>query len=1570
MSRSLGVDMAPLQRNIMGQQRAYGMISLLLTVLLLPMATAVDSTVSVNTTWSGNMVLSGNVTVANGATLTVAPGTSVDAKEYSIIVEGVLLANQASFFSSVVPETQGSHGQGLWPGIVVEPGGEANLTDVSVANASAGVLVRGTFNATDVVFNDAYRGLSLVGGSATVDGFEANRMDYEALYVESGSLTLSDGLASEVAVGLANHGTAYVEAFTVKEAGVAVQALAGTLTLDGLSVENASVGIATVSGASSTVDEFNGHGMPLAIDAGDADDFSLASGTVHAERFIVGQGTTHFHVSGVDFFSTSADEMRPAVDVRCEGQCTLQHTVIDSPTVGVSWSGSGTSLMDNVSVYAVEQAVEASGSGHADWTNLTVNASTTGLSVQTPTSSLTDINVQLTANQAIGIDLLGGQHGWSNVVVEKAFTSADQTSIGLNAWYSDLTLDQFTSRNVSTGMVLEDSTAVVQSLEANIGSLAGLHLIDSSLSGNALTTIAQDRGVLMEGSTSLHLSSWTAQLHQTPLMLSTESTATVRSFSPLNTAPSSADALGDGTLYYGSTSNPTISTSAAYRLLETDVTFTDLAGQPVEAHVAVHGFDLMSNNNGALTLPLVNSGSVVDVTLEGAGTRVTLYGGQGGQSVQVPVIPEGDWTISSGQDVVLGPRPDGQPHQISGDLTVDNNAVLTLVSTDVILTQGHAVSVQGTGQLIGEEATIAADGVQASGQSLLTGIESGSLTIEANVQWGCMSTRNAQHLNIVGDLTVQPGCQIDITGGGVQGTVLAMTGAEFTSSSTLDLLVLDKGEPVENALISIEGSVAMTDENGQLSTQTVAQRVTDTGETWGGIKTVTLQRNNFSDFVTWDTNRSLTHTFMASTVPIGDVSGWLVLERQWSPYTLDNSLVLQGSSTMTVQDGVSLRISEGATITVNGVFDAGEATLSSTGFGARWGGLMLGSSTAAVIELSGTQLIESAPALTVSGLGSVQADGVFMARSASDPLVVVEAGNSAELVLRNSHLQNGSGCAHLYPSSGLVTLSNVSFADCEEQAIWAQQTPLQFNGITLAEGTDWGMELTGVSGSVSGVDATAFDGAGAIVSLNSLSAGFVLSDLEGEVTGQGGIVGENNEGITLERIVLNGAPAIDVDRTSGLFSDITLNGDGAGTGFITHHGRSAASLVVERLNVSGYSVGASLHSDLGEISAPLILREAHIMVSSALATESYPVRLESSQLIGALDVAQTTVHAVDGQVGTVTVGEAGEYSAYRTVTLDAQRNGLPVPAMFAVSYGDDLLPPFSVEGTTVDVALLLRTITENSEGVANQWAVQATVAGSPVAELVVDSPTTSPSVLVINVLVNQAPEAELLEPFAGQRVMEGASLRASASYSDDMDATSALVLSWRIYDMQGNTVLQGGNEPVYNITDLTAGFYIVEVTVTDSFGLAGTASMDFEYTLLDTDNDWSASCSATTWFDPNTGKSCGPNIYDEDDDNDGFSDSKDAFPLDPCAQIDTDGDTQPDDLDCPDGYTSWLTEDMDDDGDGTPDVLEGVESDGDDVNVNGLMVVLALFLVVGLLFFARLRRGGPGDLTSLDQKHL
>ncbi len=68
------------------------------------------------------------------------------------------------------------------------------------------------------------------------------------------------------------------------------------------------------------------------------------------------------------------------------------------------------------------------------------------------------------------------------------------------------------------------------------------------------------------------------------------------------------------------------------------------------------------------------------------------------------------------------------------------------------------------------------------------------------------------------------------------------------------------------------------------------------------------------------------------------------------------------------------------------------------------------------------------------------------------------------------------------------------------------------------------------------------------------------------------------------------------------------------------------------------------------------------------------------------------------------------------------------------------------------------------------------------------------------------------------------------------------------------------------------------------------------------------------------------NACDSDDDNDGVADADDAFPTDECASLDTDDDNMPDRL--VDGCTSTLTEDTDDDDDGTPDATD-VDDDND-----------------------------------------
>ena len=186
------------------------------------------------------------------------------------------------------------------------------------------------------------------------------------------------------------------------------------------------------------------------------------------------------------------------------------------------------------------------------------------------------MNVSTASSDATGVDVLGGVHAWSDVVLSKPFTSRPIFfGIVCVVCRFDGRLPHGTKFFDSADF--DDSSLRIETFEANIGSTAGMILVDSAYSGQSLTTVAQEQGVVMQGMSTLHLSSWTAQLHDTPCF-GRGGRSRCASFSPVNTAPSNADASGDGTLYYGSSANPTIATASAFELLETDVTFTDLQG--------------------------------------------------------------------------------------------------------------------------------------------------------------------------------------------------------------------------------------------------------------------------------------------------------------------------------------------------------------------------------------------------------------------------------------------------------------------------------------------------------------------------------------------------------------------------------------------------------------------------------------------------------------------------------------------------------------------------------------------------------------------------------------------------------------------------------------------------------------------------------------------------------------------------------------------------------------------------------------------------------------------------------
>ncbi len=1557
--------------------RALFLVTLLLLTPLSLMAApamAADTSVNADTTWSGDVVLTGNVTVMNGSTLTLSPGTTVDGGDgYWIRVDGTLDASNAYFFSSQVPLTSGSHGAGLWTGIHVANKGHAVLNDVTIENAKTALKVEGQLSAFKITIKDSYIGINVMG-SADISTLTAEHIDYEVIR-NSGHLNLSSGSFTDVAGGIWSTGTSIVDTVTISQAGTGLRSTSGTLSAVGIGFIDTTVAIASQRGASTTVQSSTADNVALFIDAADSDDLSVSSAAVSGHRLLLANGATDFTIEDIAFEGHLSDSLA-VVDQRCVGTCTWNDLDISNTSNGIVLSGQGNHSFSSLNLSVTDRGIEGTGAGHLHLNHVNVTAGTTGIEMRDPSSTFDHVSVVMTSVTPTALDILDGIHHWSSVSASKSYSATDVDSIGLTAWYASIESTTLTLLHFGNGIVADHATLSGNSYSVQDGKGAGIDLQHSSLTVDSLSTRAYPEGVSLTKTSQLHVSDWTAATHTTPLSISTQSTATIRNFQPQNTQPSSSDALGDGTLIYGGSTTANIAVSSASYLEETPVTFTDLAGNPVEASISVHGFSLQSDANGGASLPLLSSGSSVDVTLAGAGVRVVLYGAQIGQSVQVPVIPQGDWTISTGQFVFLGPRPDGSPHSMTGDLTLSTGSGLELSETSLVLPAGGTVDVQGSGELTGSASSLISDSVSMGIDSVLTQSDGGQgLTIDANLTWVCQSTRSVTNVDILGSLLLQPGCSVEMLEGGVEGSVTALTSAELTILSSLQLAVLDKGEPVQGALISIDGSVTTTDLNGEVSTTATARYVNDNSQTVGGIKNINLQIGSFMDFVTWDSSTSFEYTFMASTISPGSLSSWLVLEAQWSPYFLDGDLSVEALGTLTIDDGVSLRISEGGKISVDGRIDIGAATLSSTGLGARWGGFVMGA-TSSTIDLSQTTIVEASPALNIESEGTFVGDGVTMARSSgADPLILISSNSNANITLKNSQMYDaGNGCIKAFPSSSQLTLSSVTLKSCNGIGVWARQINLDFDTITLADNVSTGFDFTAVTGSITNIDATMFNGDGTVLALDSIDDGFTVSHLNGSVGLVAGITGVNSRNIQMSHIQLTGSPGLDFDNSAGLLHDVILNGPGSGTAFINHHGRTSDSLVVEDLVAFSYSVGVDLHSDENDGTlAPFILRNPDIIASTVLSSENYPARLEGGVTYGGISASgDITIDLIDTTNENPSMYDGAELRTWATFTLNAKLNGVLTNVDFSIDTLG-LEPAFtaSVSGISPLIEVPLSYTGNGTSSQLSSISIQTQATGLPdVMEWWNDS---SLRLIEITLVANNPPTVEITKPYSGERVMESVHLLAAADYSDDLDAVADLTLVWIITDSSGVEVMRGPNEPQYNITDLQYGLYVLELRVTDTLGATSSSAVDFEVTELDSDEDWTNTCTFTigtgVWFDGTNGYPCGPDSEDTDDDNDGHPDSRDAWPVDPCAWQDTDDDGLPNTVVCPEGKTTYLTADQDDDGNGVLDILEGDSSSESGDFSTGTLLLIVLIVAAVALFMTRMNRGG-GEIGSIDERHL
>ena len=442
--------------------------------LLATPATAADTSVNADTTWSGAVVLTGNVTVMNGSTLTLAPGTTVDGGDgYWIRVEGTLSASNSDFFSSQVPLTSGSHGAGLWTGIYVTNKGHAILSEVTIENAKTATKVEGYLSANKVTIKDSYIGINVIG-SADITSLTAQHIDYEVLR-NSGSLSFSSGTFTDIAGGLWSTGTSVVDTLTLSQAGTGLRSTSGTLSATGIGFIDTTVAIASQQGASTTVDSITASNVALFIDAADSDDLTVSSAAVSGQRLLLANGANSFTVSDVDF-EGSLSQPLAVVDQRCTGTCSWNNIEVTNATNGFLLSGQGNHSISSLDLSVIERGIEGTGDGHVLLNFVNLTAGTTGIEMRDPDSTFNDVSIEMTSNDSTAFDLLDGDHQWSTVSASKTYSAQDTTSIGLAAWYADITATTFSLLHFGNGILANHADITGASFSVQDGKGIGITL--------------------------------------------------------------------------------------------------------------------------------------------------------------------------------------------------------------------------------------------------------------------------------------------------------------------------------------------------------------------------------------------------------------------------------------------------------------------------------------------------------------------------------------------------------------------------------------------------------------------------------------------------------------------------------------------------------------------------------------------------------------------------------------------------------------------------------------------------------------------------------------------------------------------------------------------------------------------------------------------------------------------------------------------------------------------------------------------------------------------------------------
>ena len=1513
--------------------------------------------------WSGNMTLDDNVTIANGATLTIEAGTHLNVTEdVTITIDGDLevqgtAADPVTIWGSWVADTSV---QARWQGFLLNSGSSADVAHADISDSRGGFDVESgaslsieSTNLTDTIIGvwakGSVSGIRLSCESATTSCLRVDGTTDLAVVESSNS--------AEV-VHVHNGGDANID-LTISTNDADVIVLDGGSTFDSEVQAEEFTRLIRGSGA---VTAFV---RPTAFSSGEvlieADSLSglLVSGQSSVHGFCTSQCTVDSLITGsvedveIGSLYFTCESSMTCIDAQIDGELkfldTLPYTEIDSNGTFARLRGTGTFSANQISLTTTGQLFDVSGSGELNIEDSTLSSDSIG----TISGWSLDIEDTILHADTNGLTLLDVEAEFGQVELSHDYMLSDSSSIGILAVWSEVVIDDVVLTGWNEGIRCE-SECRMSGTELTSGgggrnSGSGLSVDGGTVQIETLSTSASDVGIKVSTG-SIHIGDWNIDMtHRTyGVELSDDAHAIIRNM-PGTTTIGTYDAFGDGTLYWGSTSTPTLAVSIEEQFTESTVSVTDLVGQAiVGAKVAAHGFDEITDASGEATLPLLSGGSLVEAEdpSSGMGSSATLSPPSGG--IQIAVVPgSGDWTIPSGVDARL---VSGE-FVLDGNLTIESSASLMLIDSTLTIPSTAQLNIQSNGRLKGDNGSFNGGTASLTAGVPLVG-EGEGLTLSTDITFTCYDPWTWVRTSLTGSLHLNQDCELILDGGHASGTVTVETDASLSQRSHLSVTVLDTGEPVEGANVSVGGAVQSTDANGQIETWYTWSVFDENGETDNGNQqTVVIQHANVNRYRSWIPTSNSEIEVMISTVPTGSTSESVRLDSVFSPWHLGDDLLVSTGTTLEVMPDVELSLAPSVGISVEGILRVNHAWVGGTASDG------ISASSNGNIQMTSTSYSGGPISIGDGGVGSLALMTI------SDAPVSVSDSGLLEII--DGKVSHTDICIR---ATGTLNVHGTLIENCGMYAIWTTDASQWLEDVLIGPGSSNGAWIQQGSGSLSGWNTTTYDGDGPTLFLQMVDQDLTVTDMSLSTgSGESALHIEQADNFELSDSTVYGAPGILIEESQMRLLQVDLFGPGDGVGIVVH-GTPSSGTIIDDCDVDGYEIALRLEGGPEEATGVgVTIFNSHFHATTSIDSNTLPFTMLGGELDGIVRMISHdkpwSANIVDHE--DIEVNITGDARLFISHTWNIISPSNIILAMTIPEFDFTLGEQQFEWNSPSQIIITHQAYTESVmvDAWYGDWTASSQGYLPTSGQLQLD--TTGQRILTIEMSLNSAPVVTINGPDSIE-LNAGQALNYSAIATD---SNGDEIVEWVWVLESGDDTILVGDSQSGTTLDTEQGEWTLRATAFDIHGAEGTDTITLTINAADADNDYTDSCPSTgvnAWWDAENNHFCGPDVFDVDDDNDNYRDSVDLFPYDPCAHHDLDDDGLPNNI-APNCETDLVADD-DDDGDGVVDSEDidpldpAIGSFADTSDEKSLIaivcspaVVLTLGLIIVFSTFAYLR---------------